>query len=53
MIFEAAKQLNAYPPATWVKVDDTLIGIEEKKIQESGLLELPKQEILSALEIPN
>jgi phosphonoacetaldehyde hydrolase len=31
MIFEAAKQLKIYPPSTWVKVDDTLVGIEEGK----------------------
>ena len=31
MIFEAAKQLKVYPPSTWVKVDDTLVGIEEGK----------------------
>lgn len=31
MLFEAAKQLKAYPPSTWVKVDDTLVGIQEGK----------------------
>jgi phosphonoacetaldehyde hydrolase len=31
MIFEAAKQLKVYPPSTWVKVDDTLVGIQEGK----------------------
>lgn len=31
MIFEAAKQLKAFPPSSWVKVDDTLTGIEEGK----------------------
>ena len=29
MIFEAAKQLKAFPPSSLVKVDDTLTGIEE------------------------
>lgn len=31
MIFETAKQLKVYPPHTWVKVDDTLVGIQEGK----------------------
>jgi phosphonoacetaldehyde hydrolase len=31
MIFEAARQMNVYPPSSWVKVDDTLVGIQEGK----------------------
>lgn len=31
MIFKEAKKLMAFPPATWVKVDYTLVGIEEEK----------------------
>ncbi|MSR48756.1 MAG: hypothetical protein CK551_09250 [Planctomycetaceae bacterium] len=31
MIFKEAKKLMAFPPAIWVKVDYTLVGIEEEK----------------------
>lgn len=42
MIFESAKQLKAFPPSTWVKVDATLIGIGEVKYAEAWTIGVTK-----------